>query len=430
MADNQTVSEEIQAYQELSCRTLERALREIPFYAAWNEFDPGPSAHIDQRFAALPELTKEDIRGNFPFGFVPRGVDVSAALRRKDIELVETSGTTSEKVTNYWDQRWWDSSERASWQLNPVMRSWATGTHREAILTSSKNVGRSSDKLDLNFARRRLDRFLYLNEKTSPLLWQSYHYRRMIEELRQYAPEILEANPSYLWRLCRFALEQGLRIEQPRAVVFTYELPLQYQLYYIRRALHCPLISSYGTTELGYVFMQCEHGRFHQNTASCRVDYRPLGGDDTMRRGRILVTTFNNEYYQIMRFDPGDIVCLASEPCPCGREEGMVLDDIEGRFSQATFDRSGRPVTLRSLDETVFSSAGPREYELTQRDSRDYRLRFETGVDPGPVKTALQKIYGDDARIAIESNEVIAPGVSGKFRHAGYAGYGIINRGG
>jgi len=299
------------------------------------------------------------------------------------------------------------------------MRRWATGTHREAILTSSRNVGRSGDARDLSFTRRRLDRFLYLNEKTSPRLWRRRHYVRKLDELRQFAPEILEANPSYLWRLCRFALEQGMRIKQPRAVVFTYERPLYYQLHYIKQLFQCPLVSSYGTTELGYVFMQCQHGRFHQNTAACRVDYQPLTGEEEGRRGRILVTTFNNEYYQIMRFNPGDIVRISDDACPCGRQDGMVLEDIEGRFSQATFATNGRLVSLGMLDEVIYNAAGPSIYELVQKEACSYQVSFEDDVDRDRVRSALCRLYGRDAGIVITCGGMIEPAGSGKFRHAG-----------
>ena len=62
-----------------------------------------------------------------------------------------------------------------------------------------------SDEADLPFEKRRLSRFLYLNEKTNPAAWSPQLMDRMIDELDIFQPAILEANPSLLARLCRYA---------------------------------------------------------------------------------------------------------------------------------------------------------------------------------------------------------------------------------
>ena len=404
-------------YEERSRATLDRALQECPFYEAWRVFDPGPTAGVEARYAALPVLTKADIRRHFPDGFVPRGLDWRRALAAGDLELVQTSGSTAEQVTNFWDQRWWDASEQASWPIHPATRQWATGRHREAILASSRSVGPVSDGPDLSLHDRRLGRFLFLNEKTDPGLWQEHHVHRMLRELADYRPEVLEANPSYLWRLCRFAHERGLAVAPPRVVVLTFERPLAHHLHWIRLALDCPLVSSYGSTELGYVFMQCGQGRFHQNSGYCRVDFETLPGQPDARLGRILVTTFHHPFCQILRFDPGDVVRLAVGSCTCGRYDGLTVEDIEGRRTQITRALDGRLVTLRQLDSALAGLLGPEPYELEQVSAGDFFLRVETPAPERSIVDGLRRLYGPDARIVLERVPRIPPGPSGKFRH-------------
>ena len=94
--------------------------------------------------------------------------------------------------------------------------------------------------------------------------------------------------------------------------------------------------------------MQCEAGKFHQNSESCRVDFQPLkkehGGPLT---GRMLVTTFNNPWYYMLRFDVGDFARLDEEQkCACGRDSGFIVSAIEGRLINATLTCDGRLVTL------------------------------------------------------------------------------------
>ena len=131
-------------------------------YEAWKSLDPGPSSGIDERYASLPILTKDDLRASFPNGVVPRGLDLEAARARGEVSFVTTSGTADEALENIWNQAWWDASERASWALNAVAARVATGAHPEAILASALSVGPRSDGAPVAREKRVLGRFLFL----------------------------------------------------------------------------------------------------------------------------------------------------------------------------------------------------------------------------------------------------------------------------
>jgi len=156
-------------YYSRSLNALDMAITQVAVYKSWRALDPGLNYPIDSRFAAMPALTKKDIRENFPQGILPGNRDINCGLNSGEIQLVETGGTTADKITNIWNQKWWDASERASWNLNSNMAKIATGDHREAIMVNPRNVGIISDDIDLPMDKRRLARFLYLNEKTDPL---------------------------------------------------------------------------------------------------------------------------------------------------------------------------------------------------------------------------------------------------------------------
>ena len=156
---------------------------------------------------------------------------------------------------------------------------------------------------------------------------------------------------------------------QPGVIVFTYERPTLLHEEQIRRVFpEVPFTSSYGATEVGYVFMQCEAGRLHQNSQYCRVDFqslRPEHGGPLL--GRILVTTFRNPWFYILRFNVGDLVRLEeSGHCPCGRETGLILAGVEGRVADATLTTGGRLVTVGELDRVMSSMRNLDEYRLEQ----------------------------------------------------------------
>ena len=409
-------------YNKKSLEALETALT-LGAYQSWRAFDPGPSYPVDVRYAALPALTKKDIREHFPDGFVPPGKDVQKGLESGEISFVQTSGSADAvRVTNIWNQRWWDASERASWKLNSHATRLATGDHPEAILANARNVGIISDDADLPFEKRRLSRFLYLNEKTDPSRWTDGIMERMLHELDIFKPVILEANPSLLARLCRYAAGKHKSVFQPGLITFTYEYPSSLHLRQIRRVFRSPLASSYGTTETGYIFMQCEVGKFHQVSESCRVDIQPLkkehGGPLV---GRILVTTLDNPWYYMLRFDVGDLARLDErQSCPCGRKSGIIASSIEGRFINATLDCEGRLITLRRLDDAMGTVKDLDEYRMEQSAPGVYNVHLSTPRQDKDklnrdVRQKLGKIYGKDADISIVYEDFLCPEDTGKY---------------
>jgi len=409
-------------FQEKSAALLDMAFEHVPVYRKWKRFDPGARAPADERFDALPALAKADMRAHFPLGLAPDWKDLAEGLRNEEIEYTFTSGTTSDKVVNIWDQNWWNASEAASWKLNSHMAALAY-PQKQAKLASSLNVGINCEE-DLPMTHRLLGETLYLNEKTSVLQWQPRHLKRMADELNAYRPVILEANPSLLARLAYWALDNGALIYSPRAIVFTFEFPSAIHLAAIRQVFSSAFVSSYGTTETGFVMEQCEDGSMHQNTAFCRIDFSPLkveyGGPEL---GRVFVTTFGNPWNCIIRFDVGDLVRLRPDgTCSCGRSEGLLADSIEGRVGNVTFAANGSLVTTKALDDRIACVSAVRDYRLEQRGYTDYLLEAALSPDAdqkaarGELQDALADIYGGAGCFDIQIVPGILPGPAGKYR--------------
>ena len=427
-------------YTQRCQAALATALDGTPLYASWRGKDPGPSYDLDGRFAALPILSKDDIRAHFPYGLVPRGKDLDAALARGEVSFVRTSGTVEEVLENIWCQAWWDASERSSWALNAAAARVAAGVggggpgagtrrgphpFREAILASALSVGPRSAGAPLPTSERRLGRFLFLNEYGRTEQWPDGHERRMAAELAEYQPDVLEANPSLLARLSRWAAREGVALRQPALVTLTYEYASELHLRAIRSVFSCPVASSYGSTEAGYVFMECEKGRLHQNTESCRVDLVPFGdsgpgvGPDGL--GRIVATTFGNPWFQLLRFEVGDVGRLAAAPCACGRGFGMTLTAIEGRTGSVCVAENGALLTHRCIDLALAGVPGLEQYQVEQEAPRLVRCSVvaEEPAVAGRVTTgareALSALFGRGVRIHVTEAPLLVPGPSGKY---------------
>ncbi|MCL2880002.1 MAG: hypothetical protein FWF29_07145, partial [Treponema sp.] len=407
------------SYYKNSAETLETALNTAPAYRSWKTLYPGIKVPVDERYDAMPELTKQMMRDNFPKGLIPERRNLKKGLKSGKIEYTFTSGSTGDRVINIWNQDWWDASEASAWRLNAHLAR-LIHPQREAKLASALNVGICCEE-DLPMESRIVGEKLYLNEKINIIQWQPRHYERMARELRSFKPVILEANPSLLARLAWWAIDNGVEMYSPEVIVFTYEFISAVHLKAIRTVFSSPLVSSYGTTETGFVLEECEEGLLHQNINFNRIDFYPLkneyGGPEL---GRILVTTFGNPWNTVIRFDTGDLVRLHPDgKCRCGRREGLIAEAIEGRVSNATFATGGRLVTTAAVDKVLAKIDGIRDYHLEQKTQAQYELQLMILGDKSVSRTkalhALELLYGKSAKYTVKIVPNILPGAGGKF---------------
>lgn len=409
--------------QRFSRVTLETALAEVPGYASWRDFDPGPQAPVDERYAALPVLTKDTLRHHFPSGFTPRGKNLRQGLFTGEVEFAQTSGSTDDQVTLVFDSRWWEASERSAWQLNSLARQLTSGSPREAVLASPRCVGPGYADEPLSVAERTIGRHLYLNEKINPASWTVEDIERMAEEMNGFAPLLLEADPAYLAPFARRIGARGIKIVQPRLIFLTYSYPSRIYLRQIHRIFAAPLASSYGSTETGHVFMECEAGRLHQNTAHNRVDFQPwlprFGGP---LRGRMLVSVLHNPWFVALRFDIGDVARVDERgPCPCGRNDGMILAAIEGRIKDVLLTPDGRALTVDDLDAVLAEVKELNGWQLDLADSRSACLRLlaePAGAEKvgRHAREQLRSICGPGVEIETSLEKSLKHESSGKFR--------------
>jgi phenylacetate-coenzyme A ligase PaaK-like adenylate-forming protein len=412
---------------------LDHALTSVPFYRReWAPLDPGPSRPPAERLAALPVLSKRDLRAHVPRGFMPEDRTCAGGFSTGEIEMVATSGTAEERLSVVWHQPWWDLSEREAARIHPVLDRLFAGPRREAVLTSPVCAGNTCHFGETSMEERTLGPLLFLNQAPDPALWDEAAARRMAGELASFVPDIIEADPAYLGRLAQMSLRSGIPLRPPSCIVLTYEFPSRLHRRWIERAFPgVPVVSSYGSTETGHVFTQCAEGAFHQNTATCHVEVQPLraglagggGNGGGAGTGRLLVTTLGNPWFVLLRFDIGDLVRpLTGSPCPCGRTEGLTLAAVEGRTRDLTFDTRGRAVTVKALDDTLAAVDGITGYQLRQAGAGVFLLGYTaegvTSVDEAEIREALHGLYGADAAIEVRGVAEIAAEQSGKLRLA------------
>lgn len=399
---------------------LEHCATRVPLYRGVAA--PAPEVTEEacrNALARFPVLTKEGLRGAFPHKLVPDGVALNDALKTHEVSFVGTSGTTGERVQVLWHQPWWDAQETDGFLLNALTRSLVREPgYCEAVLTTPVCSGNLCHvgKLPME-ARIEGDALLFLNQTADPSLWSDADINRMADELETFRPTALEGDPAYLAFFAMRLARLGRTPYRPRFLDLSYEYPSRRHVATIARAFQAPVLDAYGSTECGFVFMECEHGHPHHNAAWSHVEIAPLAARGLEGTGILLVTPLKNPWLNLVRFDTGDLVRAYAGKCDCG-QESLALEGFEGRIKDCLVHADGGFVTVRTVDRALADTNGLLHWKLVQRGAKEADLDLiEDGfepLDPARAKAAVASVLGFAPRTRVTASVPVE--ASGKFR--------------
>jgi phenylacetate-CoA ligase len=405
---------------------IARAVREIPFYSK-RRSPVAPGTPLADVLRAQPLLTKQDIRATLPKQWVAPNVDLKAALASGDIELVETSGSTAERLRILWDKGWWLRQEDRAMRVNPIVAAaheGKTAPYREAILTTPVCGLATCHTGDLTFAERIDEHRLFLNMRPDPTFWRPDDMTRMLDEIAQHETVGLESDPMYLATLARHAAALGRAIDVKGFVQLTYAFTTRSNVRAIRRAYAGPLLQLYGASEVGVLFMEAEDGKLHHAPFTTHVELLrakvPTPGAKDV--ALVVVTTLDRHAQPLVRFVIGDVVQVDWEGA---RRFTTVppLVSVEGRVQDAVVRPDGALVTCGAIDRALASVESLALYQVNQRTPSDVEIDVvgETQKEASDaalldaVRAKLAPLF-EGLTLSVRTVTAIAAEPSGKFR--------------
>ena len=406
-------------------QAIARAYAEIPFYAkrARAPIDPGMS--LSDVLRATPLLTKTDARPALPKQWVPASVDLKAALASGDIELVETSGSTSERLRILWDKGWWIRQEDRAMRTNPVVaraHAGEFGAYKETILTTPVCGLATCHVGDLPLAERVDEHRLFLNMRPDPTFWRPDDMDRMLDELAAHETVGLESDPMYLATLARYAASRGRTIDVKGFAQLTYAFTTRGHVRGIRQAYAGPLFQLYGASEVGVLFMEGSDERLHHAPFTTHVELLPckVPTPGAKNVALVVVTTLDRIAQPLVRFLVGDLVQV--DPTgPRTYTSVPPIVTVEGRVQDSVLRPDGAIVTCAAIDRALAASNAA-VFQLNQREpgSVDVDVVPEPGSEHGLVEAARGALAPLLAGLTmnVRTATAIAAEPSGKFRVA------------
>jgi len=166
-------------------------------------------------------------------------------------------------------------------------------------------------------------------------------YYKIINRVK---PRYFYGYVSVLEEFAEFLIRNKLKLKFSLAcVITTSELLTDLHRELFEKAFGCRIYNEYGSSELGTIAHECEHGSLHVSAERMIVetvlDGRVVAPGDT---GKIVVTELNNKAMPLIRYDLGDSVTLTNQACECGREL-PIIGQIAGRTYDIIYNEEGQP---------------------------------------------------------------------------------------
>ncbi|HEY1696802.1 MAG TPA: hypothetical protein VGG39_31795 [Polyangiaceae bacterium] len=400
-----------------------RAFAEIPYYQKRGDAPPAPGTPLHDALARIPLLLKKDVRATLPKQWVPRGRDVRAELESGKLELVETSGSTGERMRILWDEGWWHRQESRAMRTNPVVADAMDGkaaAFREVVLTTPACGLGTCHIGDLPYEERVDEYLLFLNQRPDPLFWTDDEHTRMLDELARHETVGLESDPLYLALLARWAKAHGRTLDVRGYVQLTYAFTSRAYLRAIREAYAGPILQLYGASDVGVLFMEGDDGRLHHAPFTTHVELLPAkvptpGAKDV---ALVAVTSLDRVAMPVVRYVVGDLVQVDHDG-PRRFTSVPPLASVEGRVDDAILRPDGALVTAGALDRALADVEGVRLWQANQREPGKLELDVVCDGDAGRVvleaKAKLAPLL-EGLEVAARSASAIPIEPSGKFR--------------
>lgn len=267
----------------------------------------------------IPFTTKEQMRNNFPYGFL--GAD-----KKELVRLHSSSGTTGNPTVIFHNRH-----DLASW-ANLVARSlYSVGTRDTDVFQNICGYGLFTGGLGFQYGAERLGAL------TIPA--GAGNTKRQIKLMQDYGTTVIHAIPSYVLHLHEALAEMGISVTRNlslRHMVIGAEPHTEEHRQKIQNLLGIKAYNSFGMSEMngpGVAFECTEQNGMHL-WEDCF--YMEIIDPDTLEPvpdgeiGELVLTTLDRQAMPLIRYRTRDLTRIIPGDCACGRTHRRI-DRIKGR---------------------------------------------------------------------------------------------------
>jgi phenylacetate-CoA ligase len=384
---------------------LEHAGRTVPHYRdVFRARGLTPGRLTADSLGEVPVLTKSDIRAAGPRM-------LSEAVPATDRRPNASGGSTGEPLHLYQDSGYVKAGQLAA----PLFDMWTGWRRGEPVALL---WGAPTDIARYGLVRERVRHLLQNRFLVDAFDLDEGKLARAAALILARRPALVVAYASAAYLLAHYLTERGIRIEAPpRGVITSAEVLLPHYRRTIEAAFRCRAFNRYGSREVGFVAMECAHGRLHLNTPDVVVEVHDPGPDGV---GDLLITQLNNRVFPLIRYRIGDIGAVRDLACACKREL-PCLTELRGRRTDFIRTPDGRLIHGEWFTHLFYEVNGVVLFTFRQVGARQYVFEVldDASLDRAAFDRAIEKArrrLGPSATVAVHFVSRFDVTPSGKHR--------------
>lgn len=311
--------EELEKYQLKRLNETINNCKRSPFYKKFFEKLNINSINSFEDIKKIPFTTKQDLRDNFPYGFLT--VDLEDVVR-----LHSSSGTTGNPTVVFHTKK--DLDE---WTNLIARCMYMVGVRKSDVFQNMMGYGLFTGGIGFHYGAERL------GVLTIPI--GAGNSKRQIWFMKQFKTSVVHILPSYALRLATFFEEMGIDPKKDLSlrIAFIGAEPHSEQIRKkIEEIYNIKAYNSYGLSEMngpGVAFECPYQNGMHIWEDNYYVEIiNPETGEvlPDGEEGELVLTTLKREAMPLIRYRTRDLTRIILGKCQCGRTHKRI-DRIKGR---------------------------------------------------------------------------------------------------
>lgn len=369
---------EMKSLRELQLGRLKKTLAQAgksPFYSRLfqqNRISPEKIKSLEDA-KNLPFTTKEDLRKEFPYGFL-------TVSREEIVRVHSSSGTTGRATAVFHTQ-----GDLNGWANLVARCMYMTGVRRGDVFQNMVGYGLFTGGLGFQYGAERLGAL------TIPS--GSGNSKRQISLMRDFETTVIHIIPSYALHLRKVFDEVGLnpRKDTKLRIAFIGAEPhSEATRQRIEEMYGIQAFNSYGLSEMngpGVAFECPQKMGMHFWEDDFLVEVIDPRTEEILpdgQEGELVFTTLNREAMPLIRYRSKDLATIFPEPCPCGRTHRRI-SRIKGR-SDDMFILKGVNIFPLQIDTTLMNipEVGTNYRVILEREKENFQDRMIVQVEVRP----------------------------------------------
>jgi phenylacetate-CoA ligase len=365
---------------------LKKALRQAgksPFYSqVFKKHRMAPEKiKTVEDIGKIPFTTKEDLRKEFPFGFL-------TVTREKVVRVHSSSGTTGRATAVFHTRK-----DLEGWANLVARCMYMAGVRRGDVFQNMVGYGLFTGGLGFQYGAERL------GVLTIPS--GSGNSKRQITLMRDFETTVIHIIPSYALHLWKVFEEMGLDPKKDtrlRIALVGAEPHSEATRQRIEQMYGIEVFNSYGLSEMNGpgVALECPQKRgmhfweddFLVEVIDPRTEKILPDGEE----GELVFTTLNREAMPLIRYRSKDLAMILPDPCPCGRTHRRITR-IKGRSDDMVILKGVNifPLQIDTILMNI-SEVGTNYLVILERENFEDRMIVRVEVRPEFFKGDLWQL--------------------------------------